>query len=461
MFRVLRGRNYRRWAFADLVSVTGAWMQLIGLNWVVMDRTGSAASVGLSVLVGTLPSVLLGPWAGAVADRVPVRRVILVCQSLHAVLAAALALVVWLHAPITAVFALTAAAGLVSVFDGPALGRFGGQVVAREDLGNALAFGSILNSTGRILGMSSAAVLAAALGAPVLFLVNAVSFLAVIAAVMTVRVGELHPLAVSTAEQAGVRAGLRYIGASGRLLLLFALGFVLSSLGRNYQVTMAAMSDSAAGYGVLSTVFAVGTVLGGLAASLRRALTVRLLLVVAGVTSVLQAAGGLVPGALGFALVLVPIAAGAVVIDTTMSTRLQLDSTDGMRGRLLAVNSSVGAAAGAVGAPLLGWLCERIGAPETLVLAGTLTLIATVLAATVFAAPHQRRAALAHRVLRRPRPVPAPTGHPAVPAGHGHGPRTWSGTRFRRRARVRAGADVVTLMAEAHPASDLVAPVRG
>jgi MFS family permease len=136
-----------------------------------------------------------------------------------------------------------------------------------------------------------------------------------------------------------------------------------------------------------------------------------------------------VPGTLGFAIVLLPIAAGAVVIDTTMSTRIQLDTADGMRGRLLAVNSAVGAAAGAVGAPLLGWLCERIGAPETLVLAGALTLLVSVFAASVLAAPPHRRTALAHRVLRRPH-------QPAPPAGHPHGS-VRPAKRARRRARVR------------------------
>jgi MFS family permease len=401
MFRALRNRNYRMWALADFVSVTGSWMQLIGLNWVVMERTGSAASVGFSVLLSVLPSVLIGPWAGALADRVPVRRIILTCQALHALLATTLAFVIWHEAPIGLVFALTATAGLVSVFDGPALGRFGGQVVARDELGNALALGSVISSTGRILGMSSAAVLAAAVGAPVLFLLNGISFLAVITAVGAVRKNELHPLASTTSEQAGVRAGLRYVSGSGRLLLLFALGFVLSSLGRNYQVTMAAMSTDATWYGVLSTVFAAGTVLGGLLAAARPTLTIRLLIASAALTSLLQAVSGLLPGMVGFALVLVPIAAGAVLIDTTMSTRLQLDTEDGMRGRLVAINGSVGAAAGAVGAPLLGWLCERVGANETLVLAGTVTFVATAVAASIFAASPQRRTALAHGVLRR------------------------------------------------------------
>ncbi|WP_447009314.1 MFS transporter [Saccharothrix hoggarensis] len=107
------------------------------------------------------------------------------------------------------------------------------------------------------------------------------------------------------------------------------------------------------------------------------------------------------------------------------TSHVQLDTADGMRGRLLALNSAVGAAAGAVGAPLLGWLCERIGAPETLVLAGVLTLLVTVFAASVLAAPRHRRAALAQRVLRRPHRPAGLAGHPhqpAPPAGHPHGP---------------------------------------
>jgi MFS family permease len=413
MFRALRNRNYRLWAAADLVSVTGGWMQVIGLNWVVMERTGSATSVGLSVLLSTLPSVLLGPWAGSLADRFPVRRTILLCQSLHALLAAVLAVVVITGAPTTAIYALTALAGLVGVFDGPALGRFGGQVVSRDELGNALALGSVVNSTGRILGMSTAAVLAATAGTPTLFALNALSFLAVIGALLAVRRDELHPLAVSTGSAVGVRAGLRYVGGSGRLLLMFALAFVLSALGRNYQVTMVAMSNGplhsgAAGYGVLSTVFAVGTVIGGFVAAARRTLPIGLLVGAALATSALQAVSGLVPGMLGFALVLLPIAAGAVLIDTTTSTRLQLDSAEGMRGRLLAINGSVGAAAGAVGAPLLGWLSETAGPAETLVLAGLLTLLASTAAAFVLLAPAPRRAALARQVLRRPAPVLAP-----------------------------------------------------
>jgi MFS family permease len=191
---------------------------------------------------------------------------------------------------------------------------------------------------------------------------------------------------------------------------------------------MAAMSTDAAMYGVFSSVFAIGTVLGGLFAAAQRTLSVRLLLVSAALASLLQAVGGLVPGSVAFAVALVPIGAAAVLIDTTMSTRLQLDSEDGMRGRMLAISGSGGAAAGAIGAPLLGWLCERAGADTTLVLAGTVTLLATMSAASLFGASPHRRTAFAHRVLRRQRGVAHPAGHPQQPTPL---------TRPRRRARVR------------------------
>ncbi|MDQ0378547.1 MFS transporter [Amycolatopsis thermophila] len=382
MLRALGNHNYRLWATADLVSVTGTWMQVLGLNWVVMARTGSATSVGLSVLLSTLPALLIGPWAGAVADRFPPRRIILAGQSAHLVIALLLAVMVWQDMPLVTIYGLTAVAGVVGAFESPALGRFAGQVVPRQDLGNALALGSLVNSAGRVLGMSLAGVLAAAVGDALLFVLNAGSFVAVIVTVLVIRTGELHPLAVAKAERAGVRAGLTYVRRSHVLVVLFTLGFALSGLGRNYQVTMAAMAEGplasgAAGYGLLSSVFAVGTVLGGIIAARVRELTIPLLLGAAAVTSVLQAASGFLPGMLGFGAVILPIAAGAVLIDTAKSTRLQLDSAEDMRGRVLSIDGAVAAAAGATGAPLLGWMCERLGAGEALLVAGVVTLAAT------------------------------------------------------------------------------------
>ncbi|QYN31875.1 MFS transporter [Pseudonocardia sp. DSM 110487] len=389
MFRALRHRNYRLWAAADLVSSTGTWMQVLGLNWLVLESTGSPTAVGLAILFQAVPMLVLGPWSGALADRLPLRPLVLATQTLHLLLAATLALIAMAGASTTAIYAIAVLTGLVAAFDGPPMGRLAAQVVGRADLGNALALGSVVNSAGRILGMSLGGALAALGGATVLFGVNAVSFLAVIIAVLALRPDTLHPMDVSPPERSGMLAGFRYLRGERRLLVLFALGFVLSSVGRNYQVTMAAMSNGplhtgAAGFGLLSTVFAVGTVGGGLLAAHWRELGLRVLLGAALVTSALQVVSGFAPGLLLFALVILPIAAGAVVIDTAMGTRVQLGSADDMRGRVLAVQSSVSAAAGALGGPLVGWLSETMGPASALEVSGVVALLATVAATAVF-----------------------------------------------------------------------------
>lgn len=396
MFRALKHPNYRRWATADFVSVTGAWMQNLGLNWLVLTMTGSASLLGMSLLFQALPKLLLGSWAGAVADRWPVRRVLFVTQTLHALLALALAWVAWSGAPLATLYVLAVISGAVTVFDGPALGRFGSQLVSREDLSNALSLGSIISSGGRILGMSMAGVLVGVTGERWLFVLNALSFLGVLVAIMRVRSESMYELAASTPGRTGATAGLRYVFGHRPMIVVFLLSLVLSSLGRNYQVTMAAMSNGplgagAAGYSLLSVVFAVGTVAGGFLAASRPELTLRILLGMALATSVLQMFSGAAPTLLVFAAVLFPIAAGAVVIDTTMSTRVQLDSDEDMRGRVLSAKGMFTAASGAIGGPALGWLSEQAGPGHALQVAGLVAALATVAAWVCLARMPERR----------------------------------------------------------------------
>nr|WP_179725341.1 MFS transporter [Saccharopolyspora hordei] len=446
MFRALTHANYRRWACADVVSVTGAWMQNLALNWFVLVKTGSPGMLGLSLLFQVLPSVVLSPFAGALADRWPTRRVLFVTQTLHGVLALVLAGLAWADGPLPAVYATALVGGVVTVFDGPALGRFGSQLVPREDLGNALALGSIISSGGRVLGMGLAGALVVVTGVPVLLLLNALSFGAVLVALARVRPEGMFALRTSTPERSGVTAGLRYVLGHRPLVVLFLLSFVLSCLGRNYQVTMAAMSEGPLdggpqGYGFLSVVFAAGTIVGGFVAAACKQLTLRLVLVMALVTSVLQLSSGSAPVLGAFAAYLFPIAVGAVVLDTATSTRIQLDTDEDMRGRVLAAKSMVTAASGAVGGPLLGWLSEFAGPGRALEVAGLVTVLATVVAWVLFARSPQRRALPAHARWTH---LVAPTSVPAEkPAARGkatrrpaRGPRwTGPGGRLTRRGR--------------------------
>ncbi|MER7443034.1 MFS transporter [Micromonospora avicenniae] len=389
-FAALRHRNYRIWAVAGFVSVIGTWMQVLGVNWYVLARTGSATSMGFAILLQAIPTLLLSVWGGALADRLPAKPLLIGAQGAHAALAASLAFVALTGTGgLPAIYAISLAAGAVSAIEGPVMGRWSSTLVDRESLGNALALGSLTNSAGRILGMSAGAVVVAAVGPALLFVINAVSFVAVVAALFLVRERERHvgeqPAEPGRTDDGGIRAGFRYLLGQPVVLVALALSFVLGSLGRNYQVTMAAMSDGplgggAGGYGFLSTVFAVGTVLGALVAARSRSLGYGVLIGAGLLASGLQIVAGLAPGTLSFAAVILPIAAAAVIIDTTVGTRAQLDTDYLMRGRVLAALAVTGSVSSAVGAPLLGWLSEHVGPRQTLVLAGVVAAVGTLAA---------------------------------------------------------------------------------
>lgn len=384
MFAPLRERNYRLWAAADLVSVSGTWMQVLALNWLILTATGSATAMGAVVMLQALPVLLLGSWGGALADRLPARPLLIAFQAFRALLALALLL----PGGNWSIYAVALASGIISSFEGPILGRFGSALVPPSALGSALALGSVLSSAGRIGGMALGGVLIGVTGPSALFLINAVSYVAVIVALMAMRTSDMRVMPVAAGSDGGVVAGFRYLLGQPVILVVLALSFVLGSLGRNYQVSMAAMvagplGGSSGSYGLLSTVFAVGAVAGGLLLAGTGRSTLRVLLASGFVISVLQAVSALMPNVLGFAALILPIAAGAVIFDTVVSTRIQLDTREEMRGRVLATVGIVSSLSGIVGAPAIGWLCDSLGARGALLAAGSVTTIAAIVGGIV------------------------------------------------------------------------------
>jgi MFS family permease len=386
LFAPLRERNYRLWAAADLVSTAGTWMQVLGLNWLILSTTGSAATMGVVIMLQALPVLVLGGWGGALADRLPARPVLITAQALRALLALAL-----LADPgPQLIFAVALASGVIGSLEGPVLGRFGAALVPREALGSALALGSVLSSAGRIGGMALGGMLVGLTGPGVLFGINGLSYLAVIGALAAMRTADLRALPLAAAGAGGVRAGLRYVMGQPVVLVVLAISFVLGSLGRNYQVTMAAMvagplHGTSGSYGLLSTVFAVGAVGGGLLLAGTGRSTLRMLLASGFMISVLQFCSGLAPNVLGFAALILPIAAGAVVFDTVVSTRIQLDTREDMRGRVLAALGIVSSLSGIAGGPAIGWLADTLGPRGALLLAGGVTTVAAIAGALALA----------------------------------------------------------------------------
>jgi MFS family permease len=410
--RALAHVDYRRWAAAGTLSVTGTWMQVATQAWLLLQLSDSGAVLGAGVALNAVPGLVLGPWGGVLADRFSRRRILLFTQTVFALLAATQAVAAMTGSlTVTTLLVFSFLAGLVGVIDGPAAGALGTTLVPPEDLPNAAALGSATNSLGRIVGMSVAGVLIAVAGPGLAFCVNAVSFLPVLAVLVRLRTRTFPASAATQRPWVALKAGLRFVIGRRDLCWLLALTFVLGALGRSYQVTMGLMVDDvlgggAAAYAACSTAFAVGALGGAAVAAHLRRVTGRVVVTAAAVGAVGQVIAGAAPTLPIFLALIVGIAAAAVVLDTAASTCVATSSPDALRGRVLAVAAAASAGAGAVGGPALGALGEAFGARAAL-LVGGLVCITAVAFARRGVSPAGRPAhevAVPVRPHRRPRP---------------------------------------------------------
>jgi MFS family permease len=390
-FRALRVRNFRIYASANLVSLTGTWMQRIGQDWLVLQLSGdSGVALGLITALQFGPSLLLSMYGGMLADRYDKRRVLLATQALMGLLALVLAVLV--AADVVAlwhVFALAGGLGAVSAVDAPVRQAFVSEMVGPALLTNAVSLNSTIFNGARLVGPSLAGLLIGAASgdtAPAFF-VNAASFAFTIAALAGMRASELRRSPPVARGKGQLREGLAYTWAHPDLVLAMGLALVLGTFGFNYQVTIALMSREvfdlgAEGFGLLSTAFAVGSLSGALL-STRRSVRPRqrFLVISAVVFGLMTMVCGLMPGHLSFAVLLVPTGAAALVFSVANNSFVQLGVDPQMRGRVMALYFMCFMGGTPLGAPLIGWISEHLGAPWGLILGGAVCVVAGIGAA--------------------------------------------------------------------------------
>ncbi|MGY1621177.1 MFS transporter [Geodermatophilus sp. SYSU D00965] len=391
MFRSLRVRNYRIYASANLVSLTGTWMQRIGQDWLVLQLSGdSGVALGLITALQFGPTLLLSMYGGVLADRYAKRRVLVVTQALMGLLALVLGLLVAADGiALWHVFVLAGALGAVSAIDAPVRQSFVSEMVGPEYLANAVSLNSTIFNGARLVGPSVAGVvIGAASGdtAPA-FLVNAASFAFTIGALLSMRPDELHPSPPVARGKGQLREGLRYTWAHPDLVLAMGLAFVLGTFAFNYQVTIALMAREvfdlgAEAFGLLSTCFAVGSLSGALLSTRRSARPRQRFLVGAAIVfGLLTMACGLVPGYWAFAVLLVPTGAAGLVFSVANNSFVQLGVDPQMRGRVMALYFMCFMGGTPLGAPVIGWVSEHLGAPWGLILGGAVAVLAALGAA--------------------------------------------------------------------------------
>jgi MFS family permease len=423
MFASLGVRNYRLFASGQLVSLTGTWMQRVAQDWLVLVLSGnSGTALGIATGLQFLPILLFSLVGGVLADRYSKRRLLIISQAASGLTALTLALLD-LGGVVTLwqVYLLAFALGAASAIDMPVRQAFVSELVGQEHITNAVALNSATFNTARIIGPAIAGVLIGTSGTGVVFLLNAGSYLAVIAGLAMIRDRELSMGRRAERGPGQIRAALAYVRVRPHLLLPIVLAGIVGTFGFNFQMTTALLAKgtfhrSASGYGMLSTLLAVGSLGGALLAARRRQVRHRLLVGSSIVFGALTVTCGLMPSYLSFAVMLVPTGMAALTFATAANTTVQLGSSAAMRGRVMALYLLVFAGGTPIGAPLIGWVAEQLGARASLLVGGGVSALAGVVIAVVMA----RTAHVSVVARLRPRPAlhlrtePSETGDPAA-----------------------------------------------
>ena len=400
-FRALKNHNYRLYAAGGVVSNTGTWMQRIAQDWLVVTLTHGSGNVSIALGITTglqfLPILLFSAYAGVVADRFPKRRMLQYTQAFMGLTALALGLLAVTGVAQTwQVFALAFVFGVGTAFDAPARQSFVSEMVAPEELSNAVGLNSASFNMARVVGPAVAGVLIAVLGqgvraTGVVILLNAVSYLAVIYALQRMRAGELDSPELAKRGKGMVRDGLRYVRSRPDLMLILAIVFFAGTFGMNFQMTSALMATQvyhkgAGEYGLLGTTMAIGSLAGALLAARRAGRPRHRLVIVAGVAfGAVEIVSGLMPSYATFAVVTPLLGLTVLTMITAANTSVQLSVAPAMRGRVMALYMMIFQGGTPLGAPIVGWVGNTFGARWTLLGGGAMTIAGILLAVVVFA----------------------------------------------------------------------------
>lgn len=389
MLRAFKYRNYRLFFAGQCVSLIGTWMQSVALSWLVYRLTGSPLLLGITGFASQAPSLLLAPFTGPAADRFDRRRIMLVTQVLAMLQASLLAGLTLLGEPqVWQIIALAAMAGVINAFDMPARQSFIIQLVEkREDLANAIALNSSMFNSARLIGPSIAGVFIALFGEGMCFLANAVSYLAVIGALLAMRLPAAAP--AGGGRRGGFSEGLKYAFAFPPIRYLLLMLAVGSLLGMPYAVLMPAyvreiLHGGPRTLGFIMAASGTGALLGALRLAGRRH--------PAGLERWIPLFTGLFGlGLLGFsfsssfpvsALCLACASFGMISFMASSNTVIQTLVDDDKRGRVMALHSVSFMGMAPFGSLLAGWAASHIGVARTISLSGLFVLAATALFAS-------------------------------------------------------------------------------
>jgi len=392
-FQSFRYRNYRLFFAGQLTSQVGSWMQRIALAWYILELTKSAAyphgspiAVGWMAFAQFLPFTLFGLFAGVITDRFDARRLVLWTQTGQTLSAIVLTWIAFSgSAQPWMLYTIAFVNGSILVLDAPSRQQLTYRMVGREALPNAIALNSSLFNASRVLGPAAAGFVLVVGGPSVCFLVNAISFVAVLGGLLMMRTSEFFPLEEFARPKfwAGTKEGLAYVRTQPRMLAVLGLTLLLSTFAFNFNVTLPVLAKitlhgNATVFGFLSAVFGAGALAGALIVATRAKASARVLLIGGGVFSLAELLLAPATGVLLAGLLLFGVGAGFTAWSANSQATLQLAAPDRLRGRIIGLYFYAFMGTGPFAGLFAGWLCARGGTELAFAVGGGVAVVGVV-----------------------------------------------------------------------------------
>jgi MFS family permease len=381
-FAALAIPNYRRYFTGQAISLIGTWMQSIAQGWLVYTLTNSATALGLVVALQTLPVLLLGPYAGVVADRVDKRKLMMALQAMMGVIALVLGLLTVTHVvTLWEVYLLAVLLGLNNTFENPARQAFVLEMVGPKDLRNAVSLNSVLVNVARAIGPAVAGLLITLGGTGVCFLINAASFGAVVASLYFMDLSALQPSRPTVRGKGQLREGLTYIRHEPELFVPLVMMALVGCLAYEFQVVLPVLAKAtfhggAQEYGFLTGAMGIGAVVGGLWVAARGRTGLKAMVTTSFIFGVVILAAALAPNTTVELVVMAFVGAASVSFLSKGNSTLQLAAAPDMRGRVMALWAVAFLGSTPIGGPIAGWVASDFGARAALVMGAAACFVA-------------------------------------------------------------------------------------
>ena len=424
-FAALTSRGYRIYLSGQALANTGAWMQSIAQDWLIFTLTHSSTAVGVTMALQFLPMLLFGLHTGAVADRLPKRRILLATQTLNAVLTLALAVITISGVVRPAyVYVFASLAGVIFAFDSPARQTFVTEVVPPVHLRAAISLTAAVFQATRLIGPAIASVLIVSVGTGWVFAANAACYIGPTVGLLLLRPSDLTAVASRASSRSArgagsVREAARYVRGRPDLLWTIFLVGTLGTFGLNFPIVLTAMAKSAFGgtasmYGLFNIILAIGSCAGALLAATGPRPRQRVLVAMAATFGLLQAAAAVMPDLPSFLPVIAAMGFVNLVFQSMANASVQLAVEPRLRGRVMGLYMLVFIGGTPLGAPVIGAVTSHFGARAGMALCGAIPALAAVIAAAAMA-----RGTMARGTMRAPAVRPGSWRGPAGLPGRG------------------------------------------